>query len=190
MRNATCSVEGCPKAADASRGWCRMHYGRWRRTGDTGEASARYAKPDAEPFERLRHTGWTVTGTGCWEWDGSRRPTGYGVVSMGQQRLEYVHRVSWRVYRGAIPAGMFVCHRCDNPPCLNPEHLFLGTLQDNNADMLAKRRNVTPPPKLSEADVRDIRAARMSGVPGAELAVRYGVRRSYIYDLAAGRQRG
>jgi hypothetical protein len=80
--------------------------------------------------------------TSCWEYQ-RRNAAGYGVVKVnGRQQM--AHRASWRVHFGPIPEGLFVCHRCDNPPCVRPDHLFLGTAADNSADMVAKGRSYTP----------------------------------------------
>ena len=78
----------------------------------------------------------------CWVWIGHRKETNYGVISEGKRkgRPKSAHRYSWEIHNGPIPEGLCVLHRCDNPPCVNPEHLFLGTLADNAQDMLAKGR--------------------------------------------------
>ena len=79
------------------------------------------------------------TDGGCWEWMGSRLPKGYGNLTF-QRRHLYAHRAAWEVTYGPIPEGMWVCHKCDNPPCTNPDHLFLGTVLENTRDMIAKGR--------------------------------------------------
>lgn len=77
--------------------------------------------------------------SGCWLWDGPIVLKGYGCFSFKQKR-RFAHRVSWELYKGSIPSGMLICHRCDIPSCVNPEHLFPGTYSDNINDMYAKGR--------------------------------------------------
>lgn len=79
--------------------------------------------------------------TGCWLWTGSITTCGYGQINIKYKRY-LAHRLSWNVHNGAIPKGFFVCHKCDNPPCVNPDHLFIGTHRDNMQDMLKKGRHV------------------------------------------------
>lgn len=76
----------------------------------------------------------------CWPWLASRMPKGYGKLGIASTTPKLAHRVSWELHYGPIPEGLFVCHRCDNPPCVNPAHLFLGTCTDNLRDMVAKGR--------------------------------------------------
>lgn len=81
---------------------------------------------------------------GCWLWSGSLS-LGYGVITVGHRSKKLkAHRVSWQLHFGDIPSGMFVCHRCDVPACVNPLHLFLGTNRDNLEDMTRKGRRVSP----------------------------------------------
>jgi len=97
--------------------------------------------------------------------------------------MQRAHRVSWRLFRGEIPEGLNVCHRCDVPRCVNPEHLFLGTQQDNIADMMAKgRQQRVPRPgeantqaKITEGDVRAIRAKAEAGEPYTSIGREFGL---------------
>lgn len=94
---------------------------------------------------------------GCWEWMGYRNRTGYGGIGVplsGRNSYfvqRYAHRVSWELYRGPIPDKICVCHRCDNPSCVNPDHLFLGSRKDNTQDMVKKGRHIEGARKRGEA---------------------------------------
>lgn len=121
----------------------------------------------------------------CWEWMGWRHPSGYGQIGRGRREdgLSYTHVAAWEVTHGPVPRGRVVCHRCDNPPCVNPEHLFLGTQADNMHDMIDKRRHShgeRHASKLTEENVREIRKLLLAGLTQQEIATRFRVARSLI----------
>ena len=80
----------------------------------------------------------------CWEWQGNKNEAGYGRFRMGKKGYIGAHRASYILNVGKIPEGKLVCHKCDNPGCVNPSHLFIGTHQDNTADMISKGRQYVP----------------------------------------------
>lgn len=144
----------------------------------------------------LREEFWSKTAVtahpdDCWEWQRSRNPTGHGRVTFkGSQGYEYSHRVAWQLVNGAIPDGFVVCHACDNPPCCNPSHLFLGTLSENCADKVAKNRqakgNNFPFSKLNPKLVREIRALAADGLTCPEIARRIGHHRLAVRKVLTG----
>lgn len=154
--------------------------------------------------EFIEHNSIPEPNTGCWLWMGSVGTDGYGVVKANGATIG-AHRVSWASCYGPIPPGLFVCHRCDNPPCVNPAHLFLGTQADNMADRRRKGRNAlcgakgdkngmrkhperrarlkgsaASGAKLSETQVAEIRGLLNNGVKQAAIAHHYGVTPSTV----------
>lgn len=125
--------------------------------------------------------------TECWEWKFGRS-NGYGEISYEGKNYR-THRVSYEIFHGPIAPGQHVCHRCDNPPCCNPSHLFLGTPADNMADKVAKGRQATGLTKnrkckLTSNDVAAIRSAART--PHRKLAKNYGVTYGYIGKILRG----
>lgn len=117
---------------------------------------------------------------GCWIWQGVTNEHGYGQINFRYYKNK-AHRVSWIIHHGEEPGALDVLHKCDNPACVRPDHLFIGTAQDNVDDMRRKRRHLRGErcwkAALTEDDVRAIRA---SSERNCDLATRYGVARSAI----------
>jgi hypothetical protein len=120
----------------------------------------------------------------CWEWTGPRHAFGYG-----RQHHLCAHRMMYEHVHGPIPDGLFVCHTCDNPPCVNPAHLFLGTPADNMQDMARKGRSRPGRAKLTAEDVEAIRSASARGDSRQELGQRFAVTPDHIGQIVRGTRR-
>jgi|SRR3972149_7561878 len=97
--------------------------------------------------EKIINRSVPITETGCWIWEGATIPSGYG--QMGYHgKTENVHRVSYKEFIGEVPNGLYVCHKCDVPSCVNPRHLFVGTPKDNMIDKMKKGRHTAHPWKF------------------------------------------
>lgn len=129
-----------------------------------------------------------ITDTGCWEWQRGLSEQGYGKLYWNGER--YTHRIVWILCWGDIPEGLCVCHHCDNPPCCNPLHLFLGTDADNLDDMRKKGRWWVPvgedsaPAKMKTVQILDIIRRREEGVPVKVLAEEFSLNPSTISKIA------
>lgn len=157
----------------------------------------------ASKYEHPEIRFWTAVKSsrdGCWEWraaGGCRKITHYGWLVVDGKNTR-AHRFSWQIHYGDIPDGLFVCHKCDNPCCVRPDHLFLGTCADNNADAIAKGRMLPPPAmyvdnrgercgaaKLKQEDVILIRELREAGWELLPLAKRFGISRTQVHNIVA-----
>lgn len=128
---------------------------------------------------------------GCCEWTGAKIPDGYGSLQVCYKHT-LAHRFSYEITIGPIPKGLYVLHKCDNPACVNPDHLFIGTQKDNVQDCISKGRftrsdrrgEKCPTSKLTEKDVIYI---RQSNLLQRELAEHFGVTRQAIGDIRSRR---
>jgi hypothetical protein len=125
------------------------------------------------------------TDTECWIWTAGKNKNGYGKTTLHGKDIG-AHRLSWIIAFGEIPDNLHVLHKCDNPSCVNPGHLFLGTNADNSRDRAQKGRNpfqngeANPYCKLSCSDVLEIRRLSKLGVPQGEIARRYNIKQTNV----------
>ena len=132
-------------------------------------------------------------GTRCWLWIACKLRGGYGQIDVDELKTRAAHRVSFMLSRGAIPEGLHVLHHCDNPPCVNPGHLYAGTPQQNADDKGRRNRSARFPgeanqaAKLTAESVRSIRAraATYPKIAHRQLAAEYGISQSSISRLIA-----
>lgn len=128
----------------------------------------------------------------CWNWKASLSNKGYGEFRIHPKGKQKAHRISWILTFGQIPNGLFVCHKCDNPACVNPYHLFLGTATDNMRDMYAKGRGwmpkgeLNPKAKLTSGQVVQIRNLYEEGLTQVKIASMFGVTQGMIGFIVRG----
>lgn len=180
-----CSFPGCDRRHHAN-GYCRLHDRRNRTKGDPTDCGKGRNVPLDWRFERKR----TPTDAAeCWEWEGARTKDGYGIFwdgtkheRSGANRMIGAHRWAYMRYVGDIPEGHEVCHSCDNPPCVNPSHLYTDTHAANASRAWQLGRNTpllgedNPKSKMTAAGVVEARERHAAGgVTIAELAREFGV---------------
>jgi hypothetical protein len=179
-----CAFDGCGKDAFC-KGLCAAHYQQQRAGKPLTPLQVQYhGLSEVARFMRRVNKG---SRNQCWEWTGSLN-NGYGQWRNLAGEIELAHRASWRMFVGPIPEGEGVLHRCDNPPCCNPAHLFTGTNAVNIADMWAKKRanpGVSRGEKhgMAKLTAEIVREIRGSSEPGIVLAKKYGVANTTISDI-------
>ncbi len=150
-----CSVSNCLEKIHA-RDLCLKHYSRWRCHGTTDKFVSTLEERFLQKVEKIEH--------GCWIWKASKNSRGYGSINSGTRGTCGAHRISFELFKGPIPHGLCVLHRCDVRACVNPDHLFIGDHKANTADMISKGRAIFVngerhgKSKLTESQVRKIRA--------------------------------
>jgi hypothetical protein len=186
-----CSVDGCDKAVIA-RGLCNNHYKRWRRHGDPTGGAVRGLTAEERFLAKVEKS------DDCWIWTASHKGNdGYGAFWDGTNRaprrphIVYAHRWAYEHWVGEIPEGLEVCHSCDTPLCVKPDHLFAGTHSENMADSAAKGRQGVNAgsrngrARLTREQVAEIREA--VGESRSALARRFGVSTATISKIVLGR---
>lgn len=177
-----CSVDGCEKP-HYCRDFCQMHYSRWYRHGDPHAVTWPQGPAEDRFWSKVEKT------DTCWEWTAATMH-GYGVFGVGDNRYQRAHRFSWEMHFGPIENGLWVLHKCDNPLCVRPDHLFLGTHQDNMNDAQRKGRNAhgerAGGARLTEGDIRRIRQLAENGMSHTAIAHEFGVHQPHISKILRG----
>ena len=182
MSKRTCSIPDCNRT-HSGKGWCQRHYMRWYRYG--APLAGTGARTHGSLAFRLKRGLAPMDENGCIPWVKGRSPKGYGLIGINAVPT-LTHRLAWTLAHGPIPDGLCVLHHCDNPPCCNLDHLWLGTKADNTADMMAKGRHVSTNCILSEPDIPVIRERLSAGESRKSIGRDYGVHHATIGDIARG----
>lgn len=186
-----CEFEGCERPKHGST-YCNGHYRQLKQGKELKPLRILYlASSGMSELERFMKRVAVGKPDECWEWTASRKKNWYGNWRGVDGKTEGAHRSAWRLMRGPVPGGLFVLHRCDNPICVNPCHLFLGTQGDNLGDMHQKGRAGTKArkgqkhgmSKLTDEQAKQIMESKLSP---KELAEKFGVSRSAIYHIREG----
>jgi len=120
-------------------------------------------------------------GSECWNWTSALDTSGYGAFWLDGKSTS-AHRLAWKIFNGHIPDGMLTLHKCDNPACVNPDHMFLGTDMDNMIDMDSKNRRSTGP-RLKEGEVWLVRSLGKAGVAQRKIAKMFKVCQWTIWNI-------
>jgi hypothetical protein len=184
-----CSVDNCTNKYYA-KGYCEKHYQRVQKYGSSDAGIKNHASPEVRFFRFIDKK----SDTECWNWTGHKIGN-YGSFSIGAKSLGSVlaHRFSWSMHNNKeIPSGMVIMHSCDNPLCVNPNHLSVGTHMENTHDMLKKGRHtyiahVGEKNGKSVLNAKIVKEIRASSMNHAELGRFYGVSTSCIRGVRTGR---
>jgi hypothetical protein len=147
--------EQCGKSFRTYPNWIKRGGGRFCSRSCANEGKK--ISPEIRFWAKVQKT------EGCWIWCGGQDKNGYGIIRAGQR----AHRRSWELHFGPVPKNLWILHHCDNPSCVRPDHLWLGTVTDNNADMIAKgrHRHGVVPPESRTGRPKGIIGKRTPGIP-------------------------
>ena len=183
-----CKHPGCNRLNEVGD-YCTKHYERFRKYGKTDDSVLKTLK-SIHPKKRIWFCSKADAKTGCWIWQKGKDKDGYGQFTFKNKHFR-AHRVAYRLFVGKIPKGMFVLHKCDTPSCVNPAHLFLGTNDDNMADMVEKERQQKgiekENSKLTDDQVREIKKRLLGTETISDIARDYPIDRKVVSRIKAGK---
>lgn len=195
MNKRKCDIEGCG-SDHCANGFCRKHYMRVYKHGDAYIVLRQETKTKDELREKLlAHR--RICDNGCWEWIKAKKGSagGYGTLAHAKRNIS-PHRASAFVFLGlSLRSKKQSLHKCDNPPCFNPDHLFIGTQKQNAQDMEKKGRtyrpnfhgSMLPQSMLVESQVSEIKRLLGSGVEGRKIAAQFNIAESAISKIKHGK---
>jgi hypothetical protein len=193
MDNGTCNADGCEtlRGKHGAKGYCSKHYKRLRANGLADKVTR--PQPGSTPVQSLEFHGWVITANGCHEFKGPRSSDGYGKITVDRKPYR-AHRASYEAWVGAIPEGQLIRHTCDNPICINPEHLIPGTPKENTGDAVARQR-VANGERSGQHKLTDTEVALMRSLYGAGkytqrgLAKYFGCSQAQVSNILLAKQR-
>lgn len=176
-----CSL-GCRQWGPIPKEKVRRGYGFWKNASEE------------DKFERMKYlyNKHVIKKEGCWGWGRVLLSNKYAPMNLGNKMVPG-HRVSWIIHKGPIPQGLWVLHKCDNPPCTNPDHLFLGRAKDNTQDMIKKGRKISPRgkdkknTKLNIEKAAEIKRLLKEGYSYKKLSMIFNVSQGTIQNISDGR---
>ena len=181
-----CSIDGC-NCEVYCRGWCSTHYNRWRRHGTPYKTI--HAPRGLSLLEKFwRRVDQDTTPDDCWEWSGARDRKGYGQLRH-DGKLFRANRVACEIGHGPLKEDQQARHKCDNPPCCRPDHLEPGTALDNAHDAWERGRMGYRDVYVTDSQVLELRQRYTAGEKTVTLAKEYGISRTAVQAIAAGRLR-
>lgn len=186
MAESICSTTGCGRTVRC-RGLCARHYDEWIRTTTPEERASLRPTTDQRFAAKVEADG------GCLIWTGALDPRGYGRFGLGGRRTVFAHRYALERSLGRpIADGMLACHTCDRPSCVNPDHLYEGTDQDNVDDMTRQERHAwgerNGHHKLSFEDVTRIRRLGADGFTHRSIAKRFGIHQTTVSRIISAKR--
>lgn len=193
-RDAVCTIEGCQNTGYLTRGWCAMHYTRWSRHGDPMKTLVIHGDEQDRFWSKVSKNGPIPAHNPslgpCWEWQGALREYGHGTFATAE-RLVSSHAYSLELSGVKNPGRLYALHHCDNAPCVNPNHLYWGTPQQNSDDAASRGRMPRGEQhwiaRLTEPLVVEIRNEHANGATLSDLTLKYGLSLSAIYSAVSGK---